>query len=295
MTTSRVAVADIPLVVHAPDGIATRPWLHADWPSDGREPPVTMRIEIGALERDGLEIVVDGGADAGRWLRDRAGTLVVEASGMEGGAMQQLRCEVPGSSYVLRYAAMEDVTEWQWRWPRTVMMHALPSRRAGMLAHATGVLLPDGSCLLVPGVSGTGKSTFARLASTLEGDGWRVLSDDRVTVTQHGDALRLFGTPWYSSGHFASSGSGELRAIILPARGTAAPELARVSPATVARELMRTMAIPAWDHAAVPWALDFVDEVARTVPAWRLSYAPGAAAAELVLRTFAGATAEVHA
>ncbi|MDB4907314.1 MAG: hypothetical protein JWO05_2098 [Gemmatimonadetes bacterium] len=282
MSVTQVAVAGIPLVVEAPAGVSTRPWLHAHWPTEGREPPVTLCVEVAPLMREGLTTVVDGGADAGRWLRDAQGTLVVEASGVEGGPLQQLHCVVPGSSYVLRYAALDHVTEWQWRWPRTVMMHALPSRRLGMLAHATGVLLPDGSALLVPGVSGTGKSTFAQLASSLGQEGWRVLSDDRVSVTRVNGEFVLSGTPWYSSGHFAAAGEGVLRGVLLPRRGGIAPELARLTPGTISRELLRTIAIPAWDESAIGWALDFVDELARTVRAWSLSYTPGVAAAELI-------------
>lgn len=66
--------------------------------------------------------------------------------------------------------------------------------RGGLLIHAAGVVI-DGEAWLLPGPSGTGKSTAARAP-----DLRRVLSDERIIARRHRDRWRAWGTPWWSAG-----------------------------------------------------------------------------------------------
>lgn len=68
---------------------------------------------------------------------------------------------------------------------------ALPD---GLLLHA-GAGVVDGRAWLLPGPSGTGKSTAIR-AGRFE----RVLSDERIIARRRGDRWWAWGTPWWSSG-----------------------------------------------------------------------------------------------
>ncbi len=64
----------------------------------------------------------------------------------------------------------------------------------GLLLHAAAGV-HRGRAWLMPGPSGTGKSTAAR-AGRFES----VLSDERVIVRRRPDGWRAYGTPWWSSG-----------------------------------------------------------------------------------------------
>jgi hypothetical protein len=62
--------------------------------------------------------------------------------------------------------------------------------RGGCLFHAAAVVV-DGRAHLVPGRSGSGKSTFAALASA-------PLGDEVCAVLPDGDGLAVHGTPWWT-------------------------------------------------------------------------------------------------
>lgn len=74
--------------------------------------------------------------------------------------------------------------------------------RGGLLIHAAGVVL-DGRVWLLPGPSGTGKSTAAA-APDIE----RVLSDERVIVRRAAAGWRAWGSPWWSAGRTRPFDSG---------------------------------------------------------------------------------------
>lgn len=73
-------------------------------------------------------------------------------------------------------------------------VYAALGRAGGLLLHATAAVL-DGDGWVLPGPSGTGKSTAAR------GGGFdRVLTDERAIARCSGDRWWVFGTPWWSRG-----------------------------------------------------------------------------------------------
>jgi hypothetical protein len=76
-----------------------------------------------------------------------------------------------------------------------VYFHGLLQQR-GVLLHAAGVVR-DGEAFLFPGVSGTGKSTIARLSR-----GLAVLSDENVPVRlpENGGPPEVYGSPFRSLG-----------------------------------------------------------------------------------------------
>jgi hypothetical protein len=72
-------------------------------------------------------------------------------------------------------------------------LYAAITRMDGILLHASAGVL-DGQAWLMPGPSGTGKSTAAL------GGFDRVLSDERVMVTKESRGFVVWGTPFWSDG-----------------------------------------------------------------------------------------------
>ncbi len=66
--------------------------------------------------------------------------------------------------------------------------------RGGLVIHAAAGVV-DGRAWLLPGVSGTGKSTAARAAGFE-----RVLADEMVVVRRANEGFRAWGTPFWSKG-----------------------------------------------------------------------------------------------
>lgn len=90
---------------------------------------------------------------------------------------------------------------------RAIVRDDHPGGLLALLELAVAAALPDGLLLhaaagvhhgrawLMPGPSGTGKSTAAR-AGAFD----RVLTDERAIVRRHPDGWRAYGTPWWSTG-----------------------------------------------------------------------------------------------
>ena len=92
--------------------------------------------------------------------------------------------------------------------------------RRGLIVHAAGVRV-RGRAIVLPGVSGAGKTTFCRLSRDREG--WDGLSDDRVIIRVP-DGTRgavAHGTPWPGEGRIASTRSGPLEGLMFLAQGRA--------------------------------------------------------------------------
>ncbi len=130
----------------------------------------------------------------------------------------------------------------------------------GLLLHAAGVVI-DGRAWLLPGPSGTGKSTAARAP-----DITRVLSDERVIVRRTSSGWRAWGTPWWSTGRTRPFDSG-YAAVGGIARLHKAPRLALrpLAPDTAATWLLRSVSLyeetPFARWAAFESACDLVEAV----------------------------------
>jgi hypothetical protein len=84
----------------------------------------------------------------------------------------------------------------------------------GLLLHSAGVIR-DGNGYIFPGVSGTGKSTIASLATERE----VVLSDEMVVVRKAGEGHLVYSTPFYGTNESAASNSNApLQAAFLPVK-----------------------------------------------------------------------------
>jgi hypothetical protein len=171
-----------------------------------------------------------------------------------------------------------------------LIMHRLTQERAIEL-HGVGIVGPDGASNLFVGHSGAGKSTTARLWSSLHKVA--ILSDDRIIVRESpvrellpGDDPRqifMYGTPWHGEGCFALPQRAPLGRIFVLEHGHG-NVLTRLSRSQMVAELFARAFVPFHRHEYVDSALSFLERVADSVPCYRFSFEPDERAVERILR-----------
>jgi hypothetical protein len=170
-----------------------------------------------------------------------------------------------------------------------LIMHRLTQERAIEL-HGVGIVGPDGASNLFVGHSGAGKSTTARLWTSLHEV--EILSDDRIIVREdkvredkvREDAAKIFmyGTPWHGEAHFALPQRAPLQRIFVLEHGQG-NVLTRLTRSQMVAELFARSFVPFHSHEYVDSALSFLERVADTVPCYRYSFEPDQRAVERIL------------
>jgi hypothetical protein len=175
-----------------------------------------------------------------------------------------------------------------------LIMHRLTQERAIEL-HGVGIVGPDGASNLFVGHSGAGKSTTARLWTSLHNV--EILSDDRIIVREHPVRERLlhegnrredatqiymYGTPWHGEAHFALPQRAPLQRIFVLEHGHG-NVLTRLTRSQVVAELLARAFVPFHRHEYVDSALSFLERVADSVPCYHYSFEPDERAVEKVL------------
>jgi hypothetical protein len=132
--------------------------------------------------------------------------------------------------------------------------------RGGALLHAAGIVL-RGRAFVLAGASGSGKSTWARLAAEA---GASVLSDDLVLLDGRGGGIEALGAPFRST-HERTVGPGRwpLAAILFPVHGSDAA----LSPVSGIEARARVL-------ANLPFVIDGVAgdrRVTETIERWMAS------------------------
>jgi hypothetical protein len=170
-----------------------------------------------------------------------------------------------------------------------LIMHRLTQERAIEL-HGVGIVGPNGASNLFVGHSGAGKSTTARLWTSLHKV--EILSDDRIIVResparelQSGDDPRqifMYGTPWHGEGCFALPQRAPLQRIFVLEHGRG-NLITRLTRSQMVAELFARSFVPFHSHEYVDSALSFLERVADSVPCYRYSFEPDERAVDRVL------------
>jgi hypothetical protein len=181
-----------------------------------------------------------------------------------------------------------------------LIMHRLTQERAIEL-HGVGMVGPDGASNLFIGHSGAGKSTTARLWTSLHNV--EILSDDRIIVREHrvdensrhedkvtegnpqkdATEIYMYGTPWHGEAHFALPQRAPLQRIFVLEHGHD-NILTRLTRSQTVAELFARSFVPFHRHEYVDHALSFLERVADTVPCYRYSFQPDERAVEKILQ-----------
>jgi hypothetical protein len=197
-----------------------------------------------------------------------------------------LSCESPGSQYVVRYAEPPHAPIVALQSELTAFSFALAARGFGLSAHSCAFILPEGSGVLCPGMSGAGKTTLARLLRD-NAPAVDVLTDDRAIVTLE-DRLTLWGSPWPGAARVAGSESAPLSAVMFIRHGNAVA-LRDVSPGEAFRRMANSLSMPLWEPARCGRALEIVDAIVSHATLVEAAYPPTAHAARRVMRELARA------
>jgi hypothetical protein len=170
-----------------------------------------------------------------------------------------------------------------------LIMHRLTQERAIEL-HGVGIVGPDGATNLFIGHSGAGKSTTARLWTSLHEV--KILSDDRIIVREDKvskDKVRegtneifMYGTPWHGEAHFALPDRAPLQRIFVLEHGHG-NVLMRLTRSQTVAELFARAFVPFHRHEYVDSALSFLERVADSVPCYRYAFEPDERAVERIL------------
>jgi len=171
-----------------------------------------------------------------------------------------------------------------------LIMHRLTQERAIEL-HGVGIVGPNGANNLFIGHSGAGKSTTARLWTSLHQV--KILSDDRIIVRESparelrpGDDPRqifMYGTPWHGEGCFALPERAPLHRIFILEHGQG-NVLTRLTKSQAVGELFARAFVPFHRHEYVDNALSFLEQLADSVPCYRYDFEPDERAVEKILQ-----------
>jgi hypothetical protein len=170
-----------------------------------------------------------------------------------------------------------------------LIMHRLTQEK-GIELHGVGIVGPNDASNLFVGHSGAGKSTTARLWTSLHDA--EILSDDRIIVRE--DKVRedskledatqiyMYGTPWHGEAHFALPQRAPLQRIFVLEHGHG-NVFTRLSRSQMVAELFARSFVPFHRHEYVDNALSFLERVADSVPCYLYCFEPDERAVERIL------------
>ncbi len=156
----------------------------------------------------------------------------------------------------------------------------------GLVLHGAAADV-DGQGILCVGISGTGKSTLARL---LDDAGATVLTDERPVLRQWptpssgvapSAAFRVYGSPWPSSAGFACNAWAPLRRIYFLEHGET-DRLTPLPPREAVRRLIHVATIPWQDPMLLDPCLATADALLSAVPCAVLAFRPTSAVVDLI-------------
>jgi hypothetical protein len=270
-------VASIPIVHELADGIELERRDAIDWAGTAAaRSPLLIRHERGNARPVGMRPVLD----VPPWCTfhiDSRGEPASLFHGIFGEVDRLLACEEPGRTYVVRYGEQPSAPVIALQSELAAFSFALSARDLGLIAHACAFVTRGGDGVLCPGVSGTGKTTLARLLSARVPD-VKLFTDDRAIVTLDDGQLLVWGSPWPGAARVAGDGSAPLRTVVFIRHDTTCA-LQRVAPGDAFRRILSTLSMPVWEPARCGRALEIVDAIVTTAELLEIRYPPTPSAA----------------
>jgi hypothetical protein len=279
-------VAGIPIVHELMDGIALERRDAVPWAGTAASSaPIVIRHELGEASPRAMRAVLD----VPPWCTfhlDARGEPASHFHAIFGEVDRLLTCEEPGATYVVHYGASPREPVVALQAELATYSFALSARETGLIAHSCAFVTREGAAVLCPGVSGTGKTTLARLLHEYVPE-VELLTDDRAIVTLDADGLRVWGSPWPGAARVAGSGTGLLGGVVFIRHG-AEPAIRRVAPKDAFRRILNTLSMPLWEPARCGRALEIVDAIVSRATLLEASYPPTERAARWLVDELRG-------
>jgi hypothetical protein len=150
--------------------------------------------------------------------------------------------------------------------------------KGGLNVHSVGIV-QDGQGLVFCGLSGSGKSTTARLWQERQST---ILSDERVSLRKVNGKIWAYGTPWQSSAQICSNEKVPLKAFYFIEHGEE-NRIIPLNPVEIVSRLMTRCFIPSYLYQGMELTLDFINELAQEVPCFEFQFTPDQNAIDKVL------------
>ena len=155
----------------------------------------------------------------------------------------------------------------------------------GAIVHGALVAV-NGRGVLLPGVSGAGKTTIS--GQLAQASGFEVLSDDRAAVRRTSEGYMAWGTPWPGTGGHAVNRGVPLVAIAFLAQAPS-PAIVPIALRDAIARIAPVASIPWYDREGGARTFEGVAELCRRVPLSVLQFAPDPSVVPLVGRLAAAA------
>jgi hypothetical protein len=147
----------------------------------------------------------------------------------------------------------------------------------GIVLHCSASVV-NGAGIICTGRSGRGKSTISAL---LRQEGVDVLTDERAVIRAETAGLRVYGTPWPSSGMCVLNSAAPLRKLYFLEHG-AANTLEALAPGATLKRLLDVVMVPWMNSDFFDPLIDVLERVASGVPACVLSFVPDRAVVQFI-------------
>jgi hypothetical protein len=154
------------------------------------------------------------------------------------------------------------------------------ARARGVEVHGCGLVDQGTRGHLFLGHSGAGKSTTARLWSSIRGA--HVLSDDRIILREQSHEIWMHGTPWHGEGGFASPEKTKVKKIFVLEHGNR-NEILPLPQARAVSELFARCFPPFYGHGPLAFTLSFLHQITNRVPCYRFRFVPDESAVSEIL------------
>ncbi len=159
-----------------------------------------------------------------------------------------------------------------------ILLMYILAQRQGILVHSCG-FVQNNTGFLFPGRSGAGKTSLARQFNHKKKV--EFLSDDRIVVRKMNHGYKAFGTPWPGEGKNALNRSAFLSKIFFIRHGST-NVIKKISPSQALEMLFPVVSIPWYDKLMLPGVLETCEDLIYSVPAYELSFLPGAAVVDVL-------------
>lgn len=281
---TRIADITVVAITTEPDLRLRAEGARNEFPSDGQNPDVTLRVAWSDLSKvGGGEKLFDAG---GLWQLYRVnGSRVFrffsEAFGRCPYKVARFDPDfTAGEVYlhrsVFRSGSHVDPLEYPLD---ELLIGNLLARGRGSEVHACGVVGPSGKGYLFAGQSGAGKTTLAKLFQRVEGV--KVLSDDRIILRSLGGRLWMYGTPWHGEAGLSSPDRAPLVHVFFLQHGHENGLVPQRRAAALER-LFACSFPPFYNPEALEFTLGFLERVVRAVPCSEFRFVPDEGAVEFI-------------